>query len=134
MKLQNASSWTIFIFGVLALLLGAIGIINPESTLRLLNFELIERAQRSSADYSVTFLIASSMASFNMGAYYILAALNNLKTFYRWTVPFRVVTFCVFTFAVINGIAPTAFIGVAIWELTGAIATGAALLYERRTA
>lgn len=131
LKLRNASSWTMFIFGILALILGVIGIVNPESTLSLLNFDIIERSQRSAGDYSLVFLTASSMASFNMGVYYIFASLSNLKIFYWWTVPFRMVTFTVFTIVVINGIAPQGFIGVGIWELTGAILTGAALLYER---
>jgi len=122
-----------FIFGVLAVVLGLIGLIRPEITLSVLNFEIIERSQRASGDYSLTFLTASSMASFNMGVYYVLASLNNMKQFYQWTVPFRVVTFMVFTFAVISGIAPTGFIGVGIWELIGALATGGALLYERKS-
>ena len=70
---------------------------------------------------------ASSMASFNMGVYYILATLNDFKPFYRWTVPFRCVTFLVFTTAALTGLAPLRFIGVGAWELTGAIATGLAL-------
>jgi hypothetical protein len=70
------------------------------------------------------------MASFNMGAYYVLAALNDNKQFYRWTVPFRCLTPMVFTVAVLTGLAPVRFLGVAAWELTGAIATGIALWYE----
>lgn len=132
LRLRNPSSWTMFIFGVLAFALGVIGLIRPENTLALLNFEILDRAQRASGDYSLVFITASSMASVNMGIYYVLASLNNLKQFYRWTVPFRVVTFSVFTFTVINGIAPLGFIGVGVWELVGAIATGAALFYEHR--
>lgn len=131
LRLRNPSSWTMFIFGILAVALGLIGIIRPENTLSLLNFEIIDRTQRASGDYSLVFLVASSMASVNMGVYYVLAALNNWKPFFGWTIPFRVVTFTVFTLTVINGIAPMGFIGVGIWELVGAIATGAALLYER---
>jgi hypothetical protein len=59
-----------------------------------------------------------------------LAALNDLKQFYKWTVPFRCVTPTVFTIAVLSGLAPVRFLGVAAWELTGAIATGLALWYE----
>jgi Flp pilus assembly protein protease CpaA len=77
-------------------------------------------------------MTASSMASFNMGVYYVLAALNDLKPFYRWTVPFRVVTFTVFTTAALTGIAPKPFIGVGVWELAGAIATGIALAKDAR--
>lgn len=131
LRIRNLSSLSMLIFGLLALILGGIGLIRPETTLELLNFEVIERSQRATGDYSVVFLVASSMASFNMGVYYILAALNNMKAFYWWTVPFRVVTFVVFTLVVLNDVAPQGFIGVGVWELVGAIATGAALLYER---
>jgi hypothetical protein len=132
MKIRDASGWTIFIFGILALLLGAIGIIRPEILLSILGFEIVERTARVASDYTVTFITASSMASVNMGVYYILAALNDVKSFYRWTVPFRGLTFIVFTTIVILKIAPINFIGVPIWELTGAIATGIALAREKQ--
>lgn len=88
MKIHDAAGWTIFIFGVLALLLGLIGLIRPEILLSILGFAVTERAQRAASDYTIVFMTASSMASFNMGVYYVLAALNDVKTFYRWTVPF----------------------------------------------
>lgn len=132
MKIRDASGWTIFIFGILAFLLGIIGIIRPEVLLTILGFEVIERTARASADYTMTFMTASSMASLNMGIYYMLAALNDVKIFYRWTVPYRILTFIVFTTIVILGIAPLKFIGVPIWELTGALATGIALAREKQ--
>jgi hypothetical protein len=128
-KIRDAAGWTMFIFGVLALLLGFLGIIRPELLLSILGFTVLDRAQRAAGDYTLVFMIASSMASFNIGAYYILAALNDLKPFYRWTVPFRCVTPTVFTIAVLTGLAPVRFLGVAAWELSGAIATGLALWY-----
>lgn len=131
LRIRNLSSLSMFLFGVAALILGLIGIIRPETTLELLNFEVIERSQRASGDYSLVFLVASSMASVNMGVYYILASLHNMKAFYWWTVPFRMVTFSVFTLVVLNDIAPQGFIGVGLWELIGALLTGAALFYER---
>jgi uncharacterized membrane protein YbaN (DUF454 family) len=130
--LRNLSSWTMFIFGAMALVLGAIGIFRPEITLSLTGFDILERGTRDPADYTLVFITTSSMASFNVGAYYILASLTNWKPFYWWTVPFRWVTVTVFILAVVRGLAPTGFIGVAIWELVGSLATGAALLYERR--
>jgi Na+-driven multidrug efflux pump len=130
MKVRDAAGWTMFIFGILALLLGLIGLIRPEILLTILGFEVVERAQRAASDYTIVFMTASSMASFNMGVYYVLAALNDVKIFYRWTVPFRVVTFAVFTTIVIAGIAPKSFFGVGVWELAGAIATGIALNIE----
>ena len=119
-----------FIFGALAFLLGLIGLICPEILLSVLGFESVERAQRAVDDYTIVFIIASSMASFNMGIYYVLAALNDVKIFYRWTVPFRVITFATFTVIVMAGIAPKPFLGVGTWELAGALATGIALSKE----
>ncbi|MBP6179112.1 MAG: hypothetical protein KA473_03205 [Anaerolineales bacterium] len=132
MKIKTTSGWTIFIFGILAFLLGLTGLIRPEILLSILGFEVVERAQRAASDYTIVFMTASSMASFNMGVYYIFAALNDLKIFYRWTVPFRVVTFVVFTMTVVAGIAPLKFLGVGVWELLGAIATGVALNREKK--
>jgi hypothetical protein len=132
MKIRDAAGWTMFIFGVLAFLLGLIGLIRPEILLSMLGFETISRAQRAAGDYTIVFMTASSIASFNMGIYYVLAALNDVKIFYRWTVYFRVVTFSVFTTIVIGGIAPGGFLGVGIWELLGALSTGIALFFEDR--
>src|SRR6185503_4883560 len=132
LKIRDAAGWTMFVFGVLALLLGFLGIIRPEFLLSILGFTVLDRAQRVAGDYTLVFMIASSMASFNIGAYYILAALNDLKPFYTWTVPFRCVTPTVFTIAVLTGLAPVRFLGVAAWELGGAIATGLALWYGNR--
>jgi len=132
MKIRDAAGWTIFIFGILALLLGLTGLIRPEILLSILGFEIVERAQRAASDYTIVFMTASSMASFNMGVYYVLASLNDVKAFYRWTVPFRVVTFTVFTILVVTGIAPKPFFGVGAWELAGALATGIALSKENK--
>src|SRR5690349_20874735 len=92
MRIRDAAGWTMFIFGVLAILLGVTGLFRPEILLSVLGFEVIERAQRTAGDYTIVFMIASSMASFNIGVYYVLAALNDVKILYRWTVPFRIVT------------------------------------------
>lgn len=132
MKIRDASGWTMFIFGILAFLLGALGIIRPDLQLSMLGFEVVDRAARASHDYTLTFMTAASMASVNIGVYYVLAALNDVKIFYRWTVPFRILTVTVFTTIVLLGIAPLKFIGVPIWELTGALATGIALRSEKR--
>jgi len=131
LKIHSASGWTMFVFGLLAFLFGLVGLISPETLLYLLGFEVIDRVP---GDYTIVFVIASSMASFNIGVYYVLAALNDLRKFYVWTVPFRAVTFTVFTLVVVMGIAPARFLGVGIWELTGAIATGLALYFERKQA
>lgn len=130
MKIRDASGWTMFIFGVIAIVLGLIGLIRPEILLSILGFEIVEQARRATGDFTPVFLTASSMASLNMGVYYVLAALNDVKIFYRWTVPFRGLTFLVFTTSVIAGIAPAGFLGVGIWELAGGVSTGLALYSE----
>jgi hypothetical protein len=129
-KIKDASGWTMFIFGAIALLLGLLGLLRPEILLSILGFSVLDRLIRVTGDYTLVFITASSMASFNVGVYYILAAVNDLKQFYKWTVPFRGLTFLVFTTVVITGLAPARFIAVGAWELTGAIATGLALRSE----
>lgn len=130
--IRDTSGWTIFIFGLMALLFGLVGLIRPEALFNILGVDAIDRAQRAAGDLTLPFVAASSMASFNMGVYYILAALNDQKAFYSWTVPFRGVTFSVFTILVLIGLAPIGWIGVAIWELCGGIATGLALHFEKQ--
>jgi hypothetical protein len=71
----------IFIFGLLALLFGLISLLRPELLLSVLGFTAVDRASRTTGDYTLVFAVASAMASFNVGAYYVLAALNDLNGF-----------------------------------------------------
>jgi len=130
-KIKDAAGWTMFIFGVIAFVLGLLGLLRPELLLSILGFSVLERSARDTGDFTLVFATASSMASFNIGVYYVLAALNDLKPFYKWTVPFRGLTFLAFTTVVLTGLAPARFIAVGAWELAGAIATGLALRAER---
>ena len=132
LTIRDASGWTIFIFGLLALLFGLLGLLRPELLFSVLGFTVLDRAARTAGDYTLVFAIASAMASFNVGAYYLLASLNDLKQFYKWTVPFRCVTFIVFTMAVVTGLAPNRFLGVGAWELVGALSSGIALWQENK--
>ncbi|MEU3453102.1 hypothetical protein ABZ671_05805 [Micromonospora sp. NPDC006766] len=127
---RSGAGWTMAVFGVLALLLGALGLVWPEAQLRMLGFEI--PAERAAGDYTGTFLTASSMASFNMGVYYLLAAATEWRPFYRFTVWFRLVTFTVFSIAVLSEVAPGRFFGVAAWEGLGAVATAVALWWDAR--
>ncbi|MFG3700390.1 hypothetical protein ACGF5C_21090 [Micromonospora sp. NPDC047620] len=129
---RSAAGWTIAVFGVLALLMGVAGLLWPEALLRLLGFEV--PATRAAGDHTGTFLLASSMASFNMGVYYLLATATEWRPFYRFTVVFRLVTFTVFAIAVLADIAPGRFFGVAAWEGLGAVATAAGLWWDARRA
>ena len=95
-----------------------------------MGFTPVEPEERAEHDYTHIFVMTSSMASTNMGIYYMLAALLNVRRFFYWTVPFRMVTFSVFTTAVVRGYAPIKFLMVAVWELVGALLTGLALIVE----
>ncbi|WP_244252484.1 hypothetical protein [Micromonospora antibiotica] len=127
---RSGAGWTIAVFGVLAVLLGAFGLVWPEAQLRMLGFEVPQT--RAAGDYTGTFLTASSMASFNMGVYYLLAVATEWRAFYRFTVVFRLVTFTVFTLTVLADVAPDRFIGVALWEGVGAVATALGLRWDAR--
>ncbi|MCX5007889.1 hypothetical protein OHB05_35500 [Streptomyces sp. NBC_00638] len=129
---RSLSGWTIAVFGLLAAAMGALGLIAPETLLSLMGFAPDAGPERADDDYTLVFLTASSMAALNMGVYYVLASLSDWKAFFRWTVPFRLLTCTVFTLAVLGGRAPDGFLGVGLWEGMGAVATGAALRHEKR--
>ena len=129
---RTAAGWTIAVFGLLAIALGGVGLIRPEATLALVGFEVLDPAARSAGDHTRTFVVSSSMAAVNMGVYYLVAAASEWRIFYRFTVYFRILTFIIFTTLVINGTAGGRFIGIALWELAGAVATAIALGYDRR--
>ncbi|MER6757293.1 hypothetical protein ABT235_24300 [Micromonospora echinofusca] len=129
---RSAAGWTMAVFGVLALLMGAVGLLWPEALLRLLGLEV--PATRAAGDHTGTFLTASSMASFNMGVYYLLATATEWRPFFRFTVLFRLVTFTVFSIAVLADVAPGRFFGVALWEGLGAAATAVGLWWDDRRA
>ncbi|NRQ32344.1 hypothetical protein HII36_10910, partial [Nonomuraea sp. NN258] len=101
------------VFGALAFALGLFGLVSPDSLLVLLGFEVLET--RQNGDYTHVYMAASSMAAVNMGVYYVLAAAANYTPFFRWTVPFRLVTFAVFSTLVVTGAAPAEFLGVGLW-------------------
>ncbi|SCL21124.1 hypothetical protein GA0070616_2212 [Micromonospora nigra] len=127
---RSGAGWTVAVFGVLALAMGAVGLLMPEMLLRMLGFEV--PSSRAAGDHTGTFLMASSMASFNMGVYYLLATATEWRAFFRFTVVFRLVTFSVFTLAVLADVAPGRFFGVAAWEGVGALATAVGLWWDAR--
>ncbi|SNS25563.1 hypothetical protein SAMN05216276_1006180 [Streptosporangium subroseum] len=127
---RSLSGWTMAVFGFLAVALGVVGLVSPDTMLALLGFEVLQT--RDPGDYTKVYLAASSMAAVNMGVYYLLAAAADYRPFFLWTVPFRLLTFTVFTLLVVTGAAPARFVGVGIWEGVGAVVTGAALWWEHR--
>ena len=134
MKFRNqAARLTMFIFGFLAFFIGVLGLKDPKTLLKQMGFTAVSPQERADHDYTHVFVMTSSMASTNLGIYYMLASLLNVRQFFTWTVPFRVVTFTVFTTAVLKKQAPLKFITVPLWELTGALLTGWALWAEKKS-
>lgn len=129
---RSPAGWTMAVFGILAAAMGAVGLIAPDALLAVLGFTRVGDAGRAEGDHTLVFLTASSMAALNMGVYYVLAALSDWQAFFRWTVPFRLLTCTVFTLAVLGGRAPSGFLGVGLWEGLGALVTAAALRHEKR--
>ncbi|MER7500611.1 hypothetical protein AB0L05_12565 [Nonomuraea pusilla] len=127
---RSFSGWTMAVFGVLAFALGLVGLVAPGVLLTMLGFEVVQ--ERPPGDYTLVYMAASSMAAVNMGVYYVFAASADYTPFFRWTVPFRLVTFTVFTTLVVTGAAPREFFGVGLWEGLGALVTGFALWREGR--
>jgi len=127
---RTGADLTIFVFGLMAIIAGLIGLVSPELMLRLMNVPILDRTLRQQGDYTIVLLLASSVASLNMGIYYLLAAWNQWREFYKFTVVFRLVTVVVFFLAVINDHAPNGSIGIAVWELLGAFVTGITLWYD----
>ncbi|MEU2786426.1 hypothetical protein, partial [Streptomyces sp. NPDC007110] len=97
------------VFGVLAAVMGVVGLLAPDVLLRVTGFAPAAEP-RGEGDHTLVFVTASSMAALNMGVYYVLAALADWRAFFRWTVPFRLLTCTVFTLAVIGGRAPAGFL------------------------
>lgn len=129
---RSAAGWTIAVFGLMSALFGVVGLVSPDSTLAGLGFETLEPSERAPGDYTRVYLAASSMAALNMGVYYLVAAATEWRPFFRFTVPFRLLTLAVFSTLVLTDVAPGRFIGVALWEGAGAVATGLALWYDAR--
>jgi hypothetical protein len=122
---RSVAGWTIAVFGVMAAAFGAVGLVSPETVAAGAGFGTLSGDGR-------VFATASSMASLNMGVYYLVAAATEWRPFFRFTVPFRLLTFTVFSLLVITDVAPAQFFGVAAWEAAGAVATGLGLLADRR--
>ncbi|MEV0902732.1 hypothetical protein [Actinoplanes sp. NPDC049802] len=122
---RSIAGWTIAVFGAMAAVFGVVGIASPATVAASVGYDSLDGAGR-------TFATASSMASLNMGVYYLVATATEWRPFFRFTVPFRLLTFTVFSSLVATGVAPGGFLGVAVWEAVGAVATGLGLWFDAR--
>jgi len=119
---MGIAALTMMVFGVLIAGTGMIGLMAPQFLLNVLGCS--DPAMSSNTQI---FVMASSQASLAMGLYYILAAVNETRIFFQWSVPLRIMNFMVFTSMVPIGVAPTKWLMVAGLELVGALVTGIAL-------
>ncbi len=120
---MDLSALTILVFGVLIAGSGMTGLLAPQFLLYLLGLP----QSGMSSNTTQIFVMAASQASLAMGLYYILAAVNETRIFFQWSLPLRIINFMVFTSLVPFGIAPPQWLLVAGLELIGALATGLAL-------
>ncbi len=124
---MDIAALTMMIFGVLIVGMGMTGLMAPQFLLAILG--LSETGMSSHT--TQLFVMASSQASLAMGMYYILAAVNETRIFFQWSVPLRIINFMVFSSMVAVGVAPSRWLMVAGLELIGALATGIALTSKK---
>ena len=127
---MDIAALTMMIFGVVIVGMGMTSLMAPQFLLAILG---LSETGLSSHTMQL-FVMASSQASLAMGMYYILAAVNETRIFFQWSVPLRIVNFMVFTSMVPIGIAPPEWLMVAGLELIGALATGIALASKKEFA
>ncbi|CAF1357963.1 unnamed protein product [Rotaria sordida] len=101
-------------FGLISVISGFFGLIYPEMILEIMHLTVVDRSVRQSADYTITFLICLSIASFNIGLYYLIAVWYRWKKFYKLTVMFRFLTFFVLALTIANNSLPKCLIAVAV--------------------
>jgi hypothetical protein len=116
---MNFTLLTVVVFGVTAIVMGVVGVLFPQQFLDELG-----------VTSSVVMMSASSMGALNMGIYYLWAVWHRNYLFIYYTVPFRILTFCVFFY--LSTSIPK-LIQVALWEGTGAILTLIGLIWDRDT-
>jgi hypothetical protein len=110
--MPNAAALSIYLFGISALLFGAYTLLFTTDILN--TFNLPQSAEGV--------LSGNGCAAFAMGLYYILAAWQNNRAFFKVSVPMRCLTTAVWWR--VGGQWKQA----AIWEGTGALLTAVALV------
>ncbi|KAK3324905.1 hypothetical protein B0H66DRAFT_547008 [Apodospora peruviana] len=110
---STTSAYTILIFGASCLAAGVSSLLNPESVLEPLGLD----------QSAIPAMRGNALAAIAMGIYYSLAAYQSNRLFFIATVPMRLLTTSVFWSQGWNATA--------LWEGSCALATAAALLWER---
>jgi hypothetical protein len=106
----SAPAKTVFVFGVYLLLLGAVLILAPNALLGLF---------RIAPTNEVWIRIVGMLVLF-LGAYYVLAALAEVRAFMRWSVALRATVPVFLLVFVLTGLAPAVLILFGLIDLAGA--------------
>lgn len=121
---MDVAALTMLVFGTVIVGSGLTGFLAPHVLLTVLGISETGHATQ-------LFIMATSQASLAMGLYYILASVNETRSFFQWSVPLRIINFIVFAAMIPLGMAPTQWLMVAGLELVGALATAIALASKR---
>ncbi|WP_434422240.1 hypothetical protein [Nannocystis pusilla] len=129
---RSFSGWSVAVFGVLAVLLGLLGLLSPDSQFDMMGFERVDH--RGPGDYTPTVVATTSIAAINMGALYVLGVALAWPGFIAFTVAARLFMCLGFVALMAAGRAPDVFVGAAIWEGLGAAITAAGMAWDSRRA
>jgi hypothetical protein len=114
---MSAAATTVFAFGCYLLLLGVALILFPNTVLSLFGV---------APTIEVWIRVAGMLVLF-LGAYYLLAALAELRPFFRWSVPVRASVIVFFAVFVLLGLAPPVLLLLGAVDLAAAAWTWLAL-------
>jgi len=117
---MDMAALTMLVFGMVIVGSGLTGLLAPHILLTVLGISETGHATQ-------LFIMATSQASLAMGLYYILASVNETRSFFQWSVPLRIINFVVFAGMVLLGVAPVQWLLVAGLEVVGALATAVAI-------
>jgi hypothetical protein len=132
MNIWKAADWSVVIFGMLALIMGFIGVFSPATQFSMMGWQL-SLETRASNDHTPAVMAITSTAAVNMGILYIVGTCMRWESFPVWTIFARALMGTSLAILVALGRAPAdAFVGAAIWEATGAIITTVAIWWDNR--
>jgi len=121
---MNSPAQTLLGFGGYLLVLGAVLVLVPNTLLTVAGM----------APTVEVWVRVAGMLVLVLGAYYVLAALADLREFIRWTMPLRVVAATFLALFVLLGYAPAVMLLFAAIDLAGAAWTWFALRRVRALA
>lgn len=115
---HTPSDYLVILLGILGLLLGLKGLLNPASQYHMMGIDPTSLAP----DSPIPGLFGSgSLSAIYVGILYVFGVLNRWTRFKAYLIFARMVMCIGFFWLVTVGRAPHAFIPAAIWEGTGAI-------------